>query len=99
VPGDEVHIIGKRVYINGARQERWWPEYQRDSTVIPPGDDAINRRDYFGPVTILDEQYFMMGDNRDESYYSRFWGFVERGDVYGKAFLKVWPLREIGLLR
>ena len=99
LPGDVVQIIGKNVYINGEQQRGWWPEFHSDPTIFPPGDDLINRRDYYGPVTIPEGTYFMMGDNRDESYDSRFWGFVERHDIYGKAFLKVWPLREIGILR
>jgi signal peptidase I len=48
---------------------------------------------------IPEDYYFMMGDNRDESYDSRFWGLVKRGDIYGKAFIRVWPLRDMGILR
>ena len=99
VPGDVVRIIGKKVYINEELVDGWWPDYHRDSSIIPPGDDLINQRDYYGPVTVPPDSYFMMGDNRDESYDSRFWGFVERGDIYGKALVRVWPLREMGLLR
>jgi signal peptidase I len=99
VPGDVIQIIGKVVYVNGMVQEVQWPEYHRDPSLIPPGDDLINRRDYYGPVIVPDGHYFMLGDNRDESYDSRFWGFVEFENIYGKAFLRVWPLRGLGILK
>jgi signal peptidase I len=99
VPGNVVQIIGKNVYVDGELVEGWWADYHSDPTIIPPGDDLINQRDYFGPVTVPEDSYFMMGDNRDESYDSRFWGFVERGDIYGKALVRVWPLRGMGLLK
>ena len=99
VPGDVVHIIGKKVYVNGVHQEGWWIEHHSDPTLIPPGEDLINQRDYYGPVTLPEDSYFMMGDNRDESYDSRFWGFVLRRDIYGKAFIRVWPLKDMSALR
>jgi signal peptidase I len=99
VPGDVVQISGKKVYINGELLQGWWPDYHKDPEIIPPGDDLINRRDYFGPATVPENAFFMMGDNRDESYDSRFWGFVERGDIYGKALIRVWPLRDMGILK
>ena len=99
VPGDVVRIVGKRVYINGELQRGWWPEFHGDSTIIPPGNDLIRRRDYFGPITVPEGGYFMMGDNRDESYDSRFWGFVDVGDIYGRAVFTIWPLRDAGILR
>ena len=99
IHGDVVQIIGKKVYINGTLQQGWWPLHHKDPTLIPPGDDLINQRDYYGPATVPEDYYFMMGDNRDESYDSRFWGFVQRGDIYGKAFIRVWLLRDMGVLR
>lgn len=99
VPGDVVQIIGKKVYINGEFKGRWWPDYHKDPVIIPPGDDLINQRDYYGPVTVPEDSYFMMGDNRDESYDSRFWGFIHRRDIYGKALIRVWPLRDMGVLK
>jgi signal peptidase I len=99
LPGDVVQIKNKNVYVNNRLQRGWWVEYHVDPTVIPPGDDLINHRDYFGPVTVPVNAYFMMGDNRDESYDSRFWGFVYRDQIFARAVFRIVPLARFGPLR
>jgi signal peptidase I len=47
-------------------------------------------RDNFGPVRVPANSFFMMGDNRDRSYDSRFWGFIRDSDIKGKAIVKYW---------
>jgi len=99
LPGDEIEIINKIVYINSKPLEGWWPEYHADPEIIPPGDSLMNHRDFYGPFIVPDESYFMMGDNRDRSNDSRFWGFVERHEIFGKSLFRYWPPGRMGIVR
>ncbi len=99
VPGDEVEIINKDVYLNGKLMKGWWPELHVDPEIIPPGDSLMNNRDFFGPLIIPEDKFFMMGDNRDSSNDSRFWGFVDRNEIFGKALFRYWPPQRIGIVR
>ena len=86
VPGDVVEEKEKKVYING-KQYTNPHEIHKEQNVIPK---EMNPRDTFGPVTVPADSYFVMGDNRDRSYDSRFWGFVKREKIKGLAFIKYW---------
>jgi signal peptidase I len=86
LPGDTIEIKDKKVFINGLL----WNDANGthvDLLVIP---GAVQPRDNFGPVTVPEDSYFVMGDNRDESYDSRFWGFVRQQDILGKALIIYW---------
>jgi signal peptidase I len=85
VEGDTVEITDKHVYVNGQLQ-------QNDYAIhLDPHIQRLDKnRDNFGPVTVPKNSIFVMGDNRDFSFDSRFWGFVDLKDVKGEAFIIYW---------
>ena len=86
LPGDTIEIRDKRVYINGNPLIEPYVIYEgnHDSVYIPPN------RDNFGPITVPEGYFFVMGDNRDCSLDSRFWGFLDENYIKGKAFIIYW---------
>lgn len=86
VPGDTVEIIAKRVYVNGKLYSHP-AEVHKEAEMIPK---EANPRDFKAPVVVPADCYFVMGDNRDRSYDSRFWGCVKRDKIKGLAFIKYW---------
>jgi signal peptidase I len=86
MPGDKVEVRNGAVWLNGAPMNDPQAHF-----IVPPQDRAAgNPRDNLPPVTVPAGKLFMMGDNRDNSYDSRYWGFADQTDVEGRAMIIYW---------
>jgi signal peptidase I len=92
LPGETVEVREKKVYINGTALDEPYVHF----LAPPSGPSELHEvtsfdvRERFGPVTVPADQYFMMGDNRDNSADSRYWGFLRRDYIKGKAMVIYW---------
>ena len=108
VPGDHVRLVNKHVYVNGVREDdgyatfNWaWRDRFRDN--FPDGGfygDKISAKWFLQAQRLMDDgdlivpegSYFVLGDNRDDSYDSRYWGFVPQENVVGRPLLIYWSI-------
>jgi len=96
LPGDTIEIRDKELTING--EPFALPEYAKfidvsargEAHIQPRGPGGVGGRDNYGPYVVPTGYYFMMGDNRDNSYDSRFWGPVHRDLILGEAMIVHW---------
>ena len=92
LPGETLELKEKKIYINGKPLDEPYvhfleePRHSAELSEVTSSDVREN----YGPVTVPPNQYFMMGDNRDNSADSRYWGFMPRDYVKGKALLIYW---------
>ena len=80
LPGERVEMTGRTVSINGKPLEEKYPQYIEQGSLY----------EHYGPFDVPPNHYFAMGDNRDNSQDSRFWGSVPRDHIIGKALVIYW---------
>jgi signal peptidase I len=84
LPGETVEVKGGRVYVNGQPLRE---EYIADQPQYQ-----------WGPMTVPPDSYLVLGDNRNNSYDSHYWGFVPRDRIIGRAVVRFWPPNRVGEL-
>ena len=87
VGGDTLEIVDKKLYVNDKLvTQQPWAQY-KDPRILPA---QFTTRDNLKKITVPDHKLFVMGDNRDNSHDSRFWGFVDLSEVRGEAIIIYW---------
>ena len=93
IPGDKIEIRKKKLYLNGVLQNEPYVIY------YDVYNNNIPQRDNFGPITVPPDHYLMLGDNRDNSKDSRFWGTLEAKYIKGSPLLIYWPPKRVRLVK
>lgn len=83
IGGDVIEYRDKKLYVNDELQDEDYIKHTQRDRIVPG-------RDNFGPITVPEDQFFMLGDNRDNSRDSRYWGFVDYSQLRGKALFIYW---------
>lgn len=84
IPGKILKVSNGQVYLDG--------QPLKEDYIAEPANQP------FPPVQIPEDQYFVMGDNRNDSNDSRYWGFLPRQNIIGRAAFRFWPVDRIGFL-
>jgi len=92
LPGETVEVREKKVYINGKPIDEPFVHFLQPVSTesVLHEVTSFDVRERYGPVTVPPDQYFVMGDNRDNSQDSRYWGFLPRDYIKGRALIIYW---------
>ena len=104
VPGDHIRVENKQVYVNGVKLNEPYKYHKTEyidsyrdnfpgepnTQIFPPAERMLRYNVNSGEVVVPDNCYFAMGDNRDSSLDSRYWGFVPRDNIIGKPLIIYW---------
>jgi signal peptidase I len=104
IPGDRIKLVNKQVYLNGKKLSEPYVYHKTDYIdsyrdnfpsepnlrLYEPGQDMLDHHVRNGEVVVPPGSYFAMGDNRDSSLDSRYWGFVPRRNIIGKPLIIYW---------
>lgn len=104
LPGDRIHLENRRVFLNGHPLDEPYVAYTRppsiyadnfptapaDYGLYPPAEKMLQENVKNGELVVPAGRYFAMGDNRDNSSDSRYWGFVPRENIIGKPLVIYW---------
>ena len=92
LPGETLEVRDKKVLINGTPLDEPYAHYLTPVASASEFHEVTSYdvRDRYGPVTVPPDHFFMMGDNRDNSQDSRYWGFLPRENIKGKALVIYW---------
>jgi signal peptidase I len=92
LPGETVEVREKKVYINGKPLDEPFVHFLQPSAAPSELHEitSFDVRERYGPVTVPPNQYFVMGDNRDNSQDSRYWGFLPSEYIKGRALVIYW---------
>src|SRR5271170_3028636 len=111
VPGDRVRLINKQVFVNGVPLKEPYARFSRPANDlfrdnfprldVAPGETPewwllLRKLVEDGQLIVPEGHYFVMGDNRDDSYDSRYWGFVPGANIIGRPLLIYWSVRAEG---
>ena len=89
LPGETVELRNKKVYINGQPLDEPYVHFLEPASHSQE-ITSFDVRERYGPVRVPEGQYFVMGDNRDNSQDSRYWGFLPRSYIKGRALMIYW---------
>lgn len=93
LPGETIEVKGTEVLVNGTAIAQPFAHFLLPHDPNAPASEG-DPRERFGPVTVPADHYFAMGDNRDNSQDSRYWGFLPAHYVKGRALMIYWSFDE-----